>query len=406
VSELGDLFEATYEAPRCRMLHVRGHIWSDPSGLQRALDAWKGPGGAAVLTFSSEEPNEPPSRDSDPFAVWWASDGRVRTEQVDQLEIRADGMVRTFHPGVGALERPADPHDLSRPLVLSARTMLAAMVFEIRDASMRWHDRPVWEITAQPSGDRMPPMHPSHVTFQLPGHDYTVQIDKATGVILAAEARIDDDVTSWVRVDELEIDPVVDDRVFTFEAPDGSRVRTPNELTLEHLAREGVDVSGIDPNDSAQVSEAVRRHHEPFLARHRPPTVEQLAEDVPVLGPPPEDQVAARAAVTDAFTRMDETSEDGNDLLTVERGEGLGECLREAGERYTGGAKARFTVVHVRFVSDREAAVWYDVGHGGGTLHQVEGRSIRVGDEWLVTRATFCSLLRIAGVTCPPPRAR
>lgn len=406
MSELGDLFEATYEAPRCRTVHARGRIWSDPTGLQRALDAWQGPGsGATIVGFSGGDPSDLPSRDGEQFAIWWAADGRVRTEQTDHLEIRADGMVRTFHPGFGALERPIDSHDPTKPLVLSARTMLAALTFEIGDASMRWRDRPVWVILGEPSRDVMPAMHPSYVTFQLPGLHYAVHIDKATGVILAAEGRIDDALTSWLRVDELEIDSVIDDAVFTFETPDGSRVRTPNEITLEHLAREGVDVSGIDPADSAQVSEALQRYHEPLLGRHRPPTVEQLAENVPVLGPAPDDEESARAGVTDAFARMDGTSEDGEDVVTVERGEGLGECLREAAGRHPG-LKARFNVLHVRFVSDREAAVWFDVVHGGGTIHQVEGRSIRVGDQWFVTRATFCSLMRMAGVTCPPPRAR
>jgi hypothetical protein len=314
-------------------------------------------------------------------------------------------MVRTFHPAAGALERPDDAHERSRHLVLSARELLATLAFEIRDLSARRHDRAVWVVTGEPSRAGLPPMHPLHMAVQLPGRVYTAKIDMATGLIVAADGRIDGDLTSWIEVEELDVDPVIEGRVFTFESPDGSRVRTPNEFTLEHLAREGVDVSGIDPTDSAQVSEASRRHHEQRLARHRPPTVEQLAENIPVLGPPPDDHPAARAAVIAAFTRMDETSEDGDDLLNVERGEALGGCLREAAERNST-VKARFNVVHVRFVSDREAAVWYDVIHGGGTIHQVEGRSIRIGDEWFVTRATFCHLMRMAGVNCPPPQPR
>ena len=403
MTELGDLFEATYEAPRCRTLHIRGRNWMDPTAVQRALETWRGAG--TVVAFSGGGSPEPPSREGEQFALWWAADGRVRTEQPDQLEVRADGMVRTFHPGIGALERPDDVHERSRPLVLSARELLATLAFEIRDASARWHDRAVWVVTGEPSRSGLPSMHPLHMVMQLPGREYTAQIDKATGVIVAAEGRIDGDLTSWIEVDELDVDPVIDDGVFTFESPDGSRVRTPNEFTLEHLAREGVDVSGIDPSDSAQVTEASRRHHEQFSSRHRPPTVEELAENIPVLGPPPADEPAARAAVVDAFARMDETSEDGDDLLTVERGERLGECLREAGERQPG-VRAQFTVVHVRFVSNREAAVWYDVTRDHPILSQVEGRAIRIGDGWFVTRATFCHLMRMAGVTCPPPEPR
>ena len=403
MSELGDLLEATYEAPRCRTLHVRGRIWSDPTAIQRSLDAWTGRGGAAIIAFSAGD-DEQPARDGEEFALWWAHEGRVRSEHANQLEIRADGMVRTFHPGVGALEQPAGPRERSTPIVCGGREMLSVLAFELTDASALWRDRPMWVITAQPSDARLP-THPSHLAVQLPGREYTIHIDKATGVILAAEGRIDDQVTSWIAVDELEIDLPIDDAVFTFEAPDGSRVRTPNELTLDYLAAEGVDISGIDPRDSDQVADASRRHHEQLFAAHRPPTVEQLAENVPILGPPPADEVAARAAVSEAFVRMDELSADGNDAVNVERGEGLGVCLREAAARMPG-LKATFKVGHVRFVSDHEAAVWYDVAHGGGTIQQLEGRSIRIGDEWYVTRATFCSLMRMAGVTCPQPRAQ
>jgi hypothetical protein len=312
-------------------------------------------------------------------------------------------MLSTFHPSVGAVERPEDrDQQRSIPLALSARTVLAELDFRIVESSSP-QGRSTWVINGRPTPGRTwrpPPWW----AFELPGRDYLFHIDKGTGIVVSAEGRIDDDLIAWMRIDELEVDVPIEAGVFQFSSPDGTPVRTPDQLALEHLVQQGVDVSGIDARDSEQVHAALRQHHESRFARHRPPTVEQLADDLPVLGPPPSDEAAAVVAVTDAFDRMTELSTDGADVPMVERGEGLGECVRSAGDWYAREAQAEIEVLHIKFVSDQEAVVWYAVAVNGHTmLKQMEGRSVLTEHGWLVTRATFCQLMRLAGVTCPPP---
>jgi hypothetical protein len=344
--------------------------------------------------------------DGEPFELWWMVDGRFRSEQADSVEVRAGGKVITFHPLLGPVERPDDdPHQRSIPLTLSARSVLAELDFRIVD-SVQWHDRSTWSVSGTPTQNRQPGLPPQWIHV-LPGHDYLLHIDKATGVIVVAEGRFDDETVSWVRIDSLEVDLSIDERVFQYRPPEGVAVRTPEEVTLENLRQQGVDVSDIDVRDRDQVQDAARRHYDTVFARHRAPTVEELAEHVPILGPPPADERAAFASVADAFREMDALSSDDEDLVMVERGEGLGDCLRDAGRRYGPDAKADIDVLHVKFVSDHEAVVWCAIGvNGNKLLQQIEGRAILVGERWLVTRATFCHLMRLAGVTCPPPLAQ
>jgi len=385
-------------------VHALGLSWTDPEGVTRSMKEWAGGAGAevAVLSFGGGADN-PPSREGEPFELWWNAGGGLRTERQGAIEVRADGMLTTFHPMVGAVEQPEDRDQRrSIPLALSARMVLEQLDFRIVESSS-WQGRPAWVINGSPSPGRTwrpPPWW----AFDLPGREYLFHIDKATGIVVTAEGAIEDELVAWMRIDELEVDVPIETGVFQFRSPDGTPVRTPDQRALEHLAQQGVDVSGIDARDSEQVHEALRQHHESMFAMHRKPTVEQLAQDFPVLGPPPSDAAGAVIAVTGAFSRMTELSMDGVDLPMVERGQGLGDCVRAAGERYAREALAAIEVLHIKFVSDHEAVVWYAVAvNGHRILQQMEGRSVLTDDGWLVTRATFCQLMRLAGVTCPPP---
>jgi hypothetical protein len=60
--------------------------------------------------------------------------------------------------------------------------------------------------------------------------------------------------------------------------------------------------------------------------------------------------------------------------------------------------------VYGTFKPRGEAVVGYAVKvNGQPLLPQLEGRSV-LTDDWRVTRATFCHLMRLGGVTCPPPK--
>lgn len=407
MTELGDLFEATYAAPRCRTVHAQGNCWTDHGHIQRAVNEWTSGTEIAVLTFSSAgsgSGDPPAASEAEPFELWWRADGRLRVERSGGVEVRAGSTITTFHPLAGAVERvDEEGRPPSLPVALSARAVLADLDFRLPESSS-WHGRATWTLVGSPGGDRGWRPFPFWA-HDLPGGEYELQIDKLTGLIVSIEGRFDQHATAWMRLESLDVDGPIDDAVFVFEPPDGVPVRTPEQLLVEHLREQGVDLSDIDVSDRDQVHQALRRHTETLSSFHRRASVDELAQDVPVLGPPPADEAAALAQVTDAFARMDELSPDGRDLLLVERGEGLGDCLRAAGQQVRG-AKGTFDVRHVKFVSDREAVVWYQVRvDGRPVLAEMEGRAVHLDDRWLVTRATFCQLMRLAGVTCPPPTA-
>ena len=129
MTEFGELFETAYEAPRCNTLHAGGRSWTDPEGVERSMKEWAGAGAVAVLRF--EQGSEgPPTAEGDPCELWWTAEGELRTERQGGIEVRAGGMLRTFHPLVGAVERPEAPDQRrSIPLPLLARAVLEDLDF-------------------------------------------------------------------------------------------------------------------------------------------------------------------------------------------------------------------------------------------------------------------------------------
>jgi hypothetical protein len=128
-----------------------------------------------------------------------------------------------------------------------------------------------------------------------------------------------------------------------------------------------------------------------------------------ITGPPPGDLDAARAEIADAFSSMGTASEDGLSVPSVEGGTGLGSTLRQARERprpQPQGAEASIGVVDVVFLDAEHAAVWFDIAFEGtpdvqGVRHR-RGDAVVVDGIWRVARSTFCELMRLAGVECPP----
>jgi hypothetical protein len=139
-----------------------------------------------------------------------------------------------------------------------------------------------------------------------------------------------------------------------------------------------------------------------LLARLGPPRSE-------LVGPPPDDEDAARLAIKEAFTDMLTSDDDGN-LPAVAGGEGLGACLGEAARRHgipegAPGEGATVTADFVRFVNDHEARVSFTVAVGpprNMTLGGRIGRAFLQDGIWMVARETFCEFMQMAGVQCPP----
>jgi len=139
------------------------------------------------------------------------------------------------------------------------------------------------------------------------------------------------------------------------------------------------------------------------------------ADPVAAVRTPPEDEVAARAAISQAFADMGEVDEDSGTIPSVEGSEGLAAYREQATElaraRYgqVPDVSVAFVVDTVRFLNDHEAIVTYTAQITGSlniTLRNRPGRAIVVDGEWKVTRETFCEWAQTGGVQCPPRQGR
>ena len=126
-------------------------------------------------------------------------------------------------------------------------------------------------------------------------------------------------------------------------------------------------------------------------------------------GPPPADPDAARVEIETAFAAQGTTSEDGASVPSVERGEDLGPCVAMAKARNRGiapeGAEVVHTVDEIVFIDHEHAAVWFSISIDGRVmLHRHRGDAVVVDGQWKMARSTFCHIMSMGGVQCPPDR--
>jgi hypothetical protein len=155
------------------------------------------------------------------------------------------------------------------------------------------------------------------------------------------------------------------------------------------------------------------RQQEPGPPQAGPPRPEAFLRQGPpgseIPGPPPEDEETARSDVGRAFAAMFDVAEDGS-IVAVDGGSNLRASLEEAGQRHGVGvdpAERSVQVDGLVFINDHEARVTYSVhitGPFSGTpvLRGRPGRAVLVDGQWKVARGTFCALMQLAGVDCPP----
>jgi len=121
-------------------------------------------------------------------------------------------------------------------------------------------------------------------------------------------------------------------------------------------------------------------------------------------GPPPEDQDAARTEIAAAFACLGPSGDDAG-LPKVDGGEHLVACVREARQRHpdAAGRSPSVGVDDIAFIDAEHAAVWFTISlDGSPVLVRRRGDAVMVEGEWKVARSTFCDLMTLAGVPCPP----
>jgi hypothetical protein len=87
----------------------------------------------------------------------------------------------------------------------------------------------------------------------------------------------------------------------------------------------------------------------------------------------------------------------------IEGGANLVSVMQEVADRYAPARDMDISVDYVRFLSESEAEVHFVLLLSRfGPLTQT-GHAVRIGDEWKVSRDTWCALVGMVGVQCPPP---
>ncbi len=122
-------------------------------------------------------------------------------------------------------------------------------------------------------------------------------------------------------------------------------------------------------------------------------------------GEPPADTERARAEIGAAFANHGSLSEDGKSALEVEKGANLGWAVTAARENRPAFVEAEVVVSvdEIIFVDPEHAAVWYSIFvNGSPVLTRRRGDAVLVDSEWKMARSTFCQIMAMAGVTCPP----
>jgi hypothetical protein len=120
-----------------------------------------------------------------------------------------------------------------------------------------------------------------------------------------------------------------------------------------------------------------------------------------VFGPEPADP-AAIAEIERAFTTLfDDSATDEARAEALEDGGSLLAVLAEARARHPSVGPVQVRVERVRFLDERHARARFVIllGRGGPSF---DGEAVAADGRWQVRRETFCQVMAMAGVRCPP----
>ena len=119
-----------------------------------------------------------------------------------------------------------------------------------------------------------------------------------------------------------------------------------------------------------------------------------------------DDREATEGAVEEAFETVFNAQVPIEERCrAIENGDNLGETFERARQRHPGAGTLDVSVDSVRFLSEDEAEVQFTLwlaGFGQSGMPRT-GHAVRVRDGWKVARDTWCGLVRMVGVECPPP---
>jgi len=137
-----------------------------------------------------------------------------------------------------------------------------------------------------------------------------------------------------------------------------------------------------------------------------PEEVDGLSSAVVMTGRMPDDEESARSEIARAFRDVFVLSSDRRTVPSIEGGDHLGPCLKEAQERHAALRRTDqpVTIENVEFVDEEHAIVSFALSLEGLSSEPRRGDALVVDSTWKVARMTFCQLMELAGVKCPPKR--
>ena len=135
--------------------------------------------------------------------------------------------------------------------------------------------------------------------------------------------------------------------------------------------------------------------------------VSRSSAEAPPTGIEPEGAEEARAEIRAAFVASTTTSDDGQALPYVEKGDNLGPTLAAANERgrivVPEGQVATTSADEIHFYDAQRALVWFSIATDHRTLlSRHRGEAVLVDGGWKMARSTFCEIMALAGIVCPP----
>jgi hypothetical protein len=233
-------------------------------------------------------------------------------------------------------------------------------------------------------------------------------VDRSTGLVVRYEAGDEHGEPFFVaEFLDLVIDEPLPIEHFRYTPPPGKTMRGAYQDLLDHLAAEGVDVSGIDPDDPEAQNLLHERRNGPHMRGSAPGrmpprvTPRPLEEVVAPLGSPPADVVAARSAIAEALAGWG-TDDDRPAAECIERGELVDAQPPPPPHPMVGDQTVTYALRDVAFLRDDEAVIEFEIRLSGGMGPMpFKGRAVRRGDRWLVSYDTWATLQQMGGAQVP-----
>ncbi|MEM9464273.1 MAG: hypothetical protein AAGA90_02815, partial [Actinomycetota bacterium] len=302
----------------------------------------------------------------------------------------------------GGQQRPRNPLSDTVPTGWE-RVFTAGTTAALHHLDTPTHDtiagRQCWHTTGRTREDSAWPHH--FAAFRtVPGDEIELWVDQQTGVLLAWIGRHGDTVLEDFRFTSVAVDEPITHDVFDHH-PEGQTLVTYDESLRALLRSRGIETDSTDPD------ELQRLIHRAMTGRPAPgadpaTTAQERARSFTRTGPAPNDEENARIDIGMAFEGLAATSDDGEDLINVEHGTGLGQTVAAATRRFPNAGEINVTVNHIKFLNQREAMVWFAIAVTQMTV-PFEGRAILTTTGWKISRATIGDVLARAGVAVPPP---